>query len=272
MPGGVTMSWGAAGEYNVYNELQYNYGTATVKVNVSNVQGNVYIFRKAFDSGGNFIASYFVTQPLINGVNTFIVSSVYGAGVAIEQLGIFVRSNQFVTDPHSTCNILGVNITVTTPPPPTPVFGKPTIKFPLLFGAPSTSYSQSSPGPYNTILNDQYYLDMPGGVTMSWGAAGEYNVYNELLYNYGTATVEVNVSNVQGNVYIFRKAFDSGGNFIGSYFVTQPLINGVNTFIVSSVYGPGVSIEQLGIFVLSNPLVTDPHSTCNILGVNITYS
>ena len=156
--------------------------------------------------------------------------------------------------------------------PPTPVFGKPTINFPLLYGAPSTSYSQSSPGPYNTIVNDQYYLDMPGGVTMSWGAAGEYNVYNQLQYNYGTATVKVNVSNVQGNVYIFRKAFDSGGNFIASYFVTQPLINGVNTFIVSSVYGAGVAIEQLGIFVRSNQFVTDPHSTCNILGANITYS
>ena len=155
---------------------------------------------------------------------------------------------------------------------PIPTFGKPTNMFPLLYGAPSNGYTQSSPSIYNTIIDDKYYLSMGPGVTMSWGATGEYNVYQEYRYNFGRANVTVNVNNIQlgTTVYLFRKAFTSDYAWKGEYYITQQLINGINNLTVNSVYGiNGVGVEQLGIMIFSP---SSGNCTCNVLGVNISFS
>lgn len=158
-------------------------------------------------------------------------------------------------------------------PIPQQIFGKPTIMFPSLYGAPGQSYSQSNPGAYNTIIDNKYYLNMASGVKMNGGATGEYNVYQEYNYNFKTANVTVNVSGIQSNtsVYIFRKAFTYPGfSFISEYYVIQQLVNGINNFMVSSKYGiNNVGVEQIGIIILSP---STGNCTCNVLGVNISYN
>lgn len=109
---------------------------------------------------------------------------------------------------------------------------------------------------------------MPSNITVY---NGEYNVYQEYRYNFGTAKVTVNVDAIQNgtSVSIFRKAFTRSYGFIGQYYVVQPLINGINYFTVTSAYGNNnVAIEQIGIIVNSPSSGT---CTCNVLGVNILY-
>lgn len=150
--------------------------------------------------------------------------------------------------------------------PNNPAF--PTHVFPLLFGPPANIYSYKNPSSYNKIINNTYNLDMPGRVFMQWGAPGEYNVYKESRFNFGTITLSAYVKDVQGTALIFRKAFDSNYNFIGIYFDTQPLKNGENIFTVTSQYGNmGVAIEQIGIMVVSNSGFENIHSTCNVLSI-----
>lgn len=149
------------------------------------------------------------------------------------------------------------------------IFGLPTTMFPLLYGANNGAYSQNNPGPYNTIIDNKYFLNMPSNIT-AYG--GEYNTYQEYIYNFGKAKVTVNVDAIQSgtSVSIFRKAFTSSYGFIGQYYVVQPLINGINYFTVNSAYGNNnVAIEQIGIVVNSPSSGT---CTCNVLGVNILFS
>ena len=357
IPSGVQMSWGAAGEYNVFQEYQRDFGRATITVNVTNIKPNtnVLIVRKAFTSGSDWIGQHYVTQLLVNGINTFIVDSKYGIdGVGKEQIGIMVVSP---ASGNCTCNVLEASIvysrlpivvnsiliynnnekyiyidgsnfvsgdTVSFSGPVVPVSSSytvlvisktslqvtmsteynihgvtvkdvdntiqatyilttnlisngsfqtsPTAIFPLLYGAPGQSHLHINPGPYNTVLNNKYYLNIPSGVQMSWAAAGEYNVFQEYQRDFGRATITVNVTNIKPNtnVLIVRKAFTSGSDWIGQHYVTQLLVNGINTFIVDSKYGiDGVGKEQIGIMVVSP---ASGNCTCNVLEASIVYS
>ena len=148
-------------------------------------------------------------------------------------------------------------------------YGNPLSVFNSMFGPPASPYSINYPGVYNTIVNSKYYLNMPSGVFMAWGGPGEYSVYKETNNNFGKIKLEINVANVQGNAFVFRKAFTSNYAFIGSFYIIQPLVNGANTFTVTSNYGNNnVGVEQVGIAVESNIY---SNTTCNILGVNIQY-
>jgi hypothetical protein len=257
MPSNVTVY---NGEYNVYQEYRYNFGTAKVTLNVNAIQSgtSVSIFRKAFTSSYGFISQYFVLQPLTNGINYFTVTSAYGnSNVGIEQIGIIINSPSSGT---CTCNVLEVKILFS---------GSPTIMFPLFYGANDGVYSQNNPGPYNTIVDNKYFLNMPSNITEY---AGEYNVFQEYRCNFGTANVIVNVDAIQSgtSVSIFRKAFTSSYDWIGEYYLLQPLTNGINYFTVTSAYvNNNVDIEQIGIIIKSP---SSGSCTCNILGVNILFS
>jgi biotin operon repressor len=150
----------------------------------------------------------------------------------------------------------------TVVPPPSNGLGFPTVAFPLLYGTSS----------YNTIVNNKYFLNIPSGIRTPENSGAEYNVFAEYYSNFGTALVSVDVNGIQPNteVYICRKTFTSGDGWIGQYFVTQLLVNGINKFIVNSKYGiDNVGKEQIGIMVISPSIGT---CTCNVLGATITLT
>lgn len=182
--------------------------------------------------------------------------------------GAAALGNYSIVQPQSLF-LMSTRPRIPIPVPPIPIFGLPTVMFPLLYGSNDGGYTQNNPGPYNTIINNKYYLNLPANVTLY---NGEYNTYQEYRYNFGTAKVTVNVDAIQNGttVQIFRKAFTSNYGFVGQYYLLQSLTNGINNFTVNSINGiSNVAIEQLGIIIKSP---STGNCTCNVLGVNISFS
>lgn len=104
-------------------------------------------------------------------------------------------------------------------------------------------------------INNIYTIDIPSGLLMPWGASGEVNVYKEFTRPINTTfTLTADLSDISGEVYLFRKVFNTNGDFIilPQAFIQQPAVLGQNTFVVSSTENiTDNNKEQIGIMVIS---------------------
>lgn len=146
---------------------------------------------------------------------------------------------------------------------------------------------------YINTKNGKYKIKLPPGLRMMpSNVIGTVNIFREYSTNYGNCNLELELSNIKGDVDLFVKRFDNNWNFVeNGAITTQPATNGYNKMnIISRIDQGDVKKEQIGLMVYSGDIEYSSKcfyckkysnlcgwckdkniTTCNINKANIEY-